>query len=102
MKALLHFWLAFLLLFAQGGALTHGVSHLAKPVQYRSLQDQQPAHAAACDTCLAYAGTATAVPPAPVRFHATGPAASRTVAPAAAIPLASFRPYLSRAPPALA
>ncbi|MEW5943277.1 MAG: hypothetical protein AB1710_05400 [Pseudomonadota bacterium] len=101
MKTLLHFWLAFLLLFAQGGALVHGVSHLAKPAPYRSLQDQQPADTFACEACLAYAGTATAVPPAPVRFHATGPAASRAVAPAAAIYRVSFRPYLSRAPPAL-
>lgn len=102
MKTLLHFWLAFLLLFAQGGALMHGVSHLAKPAASRSLQDQHPAHATACEACLAYAGTANAAPAAPPHLPATTFAPRRAAAPAAAIRSASFQPYLSRAPPTLA
>lgn len=101
MRTAVHFWLAFLLLFAQGGALVHGVSHLAKPAPYRSLQDQQPAHAAACDACLAYAGTANAAPAAPLHISATTFAPRRAAAPAAAIRSTSFQPYLSRAPPTL-
>lgn len=102
MRAILHFWLVFLLLFTQGGALVHGVSHLAKPAQYRSLQDQQPVHLAACDACLAYAGSANAAPAGRPHIHTPAFVPGHTAAPVAAARSTSFQPYLSRAPPALA
>ena len=89
-RTLRHLLLAWFLLLAQTGALTHGISHL---------KEQANGHEPVCEQCLAYASLgagATSTPPAwspptpSIPFDAVVPAASPTV----------FRTYYqSRAPP---
>ncbi|MDP2432087.1 MAG: hypothetical protein Q8O33_08650 [Pseudomonadota bacterium] len=83
--------LVLFLLFAQAGALAHGVKHV--PDQFHG---DEPA----CDLCLAYAPMGAGVASTPLPWVAP----TATISFDAAVPAASptgFRPgYQSRAPPA--
>lgn len=52
--------LPFLLLFAQGGAIAHSVTHLALPAP--SQHDKQLPHSPVCDKCVVYAEVGGAIP----------------------------------------
>lgn len=82
--------LALFFLFAQAGALAHGVSHLL---------DQAGGDKPACEQCLAFAPMGAAAASAPLPWVAPTASFSFDAAVPAAPP-AGFRPgYLSRAPP---
>jgi hypothetical protein len=100
-RRLVHAGLAFLLLFAQAGAILHVVSHLTDSSSRTSQTDKQLPHAQACEKCLALAP-----------FDGAMPATATTVvfaafSPADSIPLLvslhsrPAPPYASRAPPVL-
>ncbi|MBI5751998.1 MAG: hypothetical protein HZA59_07625 [Hydrogenophilales bacterium] len=92
--------LAFALLFAQQGALWHGVSHTASPAN--SQQDQQLPHSEQCEKCVAFAHTGAAAPVTPLHFALPQLASALVYFDAPAALLALHQPYQSRAPPVLA
>ncbi len=98
-RLLFPLWLAFVLLFAQQGAVLHALSHLADSVPSQSQQEKHLPHSPACDKCVAYAGIGGATPSSPPVF--TTP--ETTIILAAVLLLLFFsapqRTYLSRAPP---
>lgn len=61
-RLILHIWLVFLLLFAQGSALAHSIAHFSEPVPFQSQSDKQLPHGPACDKCVVYADMAGALP----------------------------------------
>lgn len=63
---LLHLAFAFVLLFAQQGAATHALAHLA---EYAAQEKHLP-HSPACEQCVAYAGIGAAPASAPLVFAA--------------------------------
>jgi hypothetical protein len=85
--------LLFLFLFAQAGALAHGIGHAT------GHEDQGLDHRAACELCVAYAPLGAGV--ASAAFAWAPPAADFSFPAVPATPAAfAFRPlYLSRAPP---
>ena len=85
-----HWLLIFLFLFAQVGALAHGVSHL---------HDQALGEEPVCEQCLAYAPIGAAAASAPLAWSVPAEAiADEATIPAVLIP--RFQPgYQSRAPP---
>jgi hypothetical protein len=92
---LLHLAFAFVLLFAQQGAVTHALTHLAE----HAGQEKHLPHSPACEQCVAYAGIGAAPAPAALVFAALLAAGLLS----AALPLWFFsvprRFYRSRAPP---
>ena len=92
--------LAFALLFAQQGALWHGVSHTASPTN--SQQDQQLPHSEQCAKCVAFAHTGAAAPATPLHFAVPQVASVLVQFDAPAVLSALHHPYQSRAPPVLA
>lgn len=101
-RTLLHVGLALFLVFAQGNALVHALSHVSEAARHASQPDKQLAHAQVCDQCLASVALGNGVAAAPLIIG------SRAVAPHAAVasPVSfASRPspaYSSRAPPRLA
>jgi len=91
---------AFALLFAQQGALWHGVSHTTAPTN--SQQDQSPPHSEQCAKCLSFAHTGAAAPASPLHFALPQPARMLVQIDAVSAFPASSLPYQSRAPPILA
>ncbi|TCV85141.1 hypothetical protein [Sulfurirhabdus autotrophica] len=61
-RFIFHIWLVFLLLFAQGSALAHSISHFSEPLPFQSKSDKQLPHGPACDKCMFYADMAGAIP----------------------------------------
>jgi len=100
-RLLLSLWLAFVLLFAQQGAVLHALSHFADSAPAQSQQEKHLPHSPACDKCVVYAGIGGAAASAPPVFFSR----EMTVVLASALFLlffsAPFRTYLSRAPPRL-
>ncbi|OGA00514.1 MAG: hypothetical protein A2Z44_03560 [Betaproteobacteria bacterium RBG_19FT_COMBO_58_11] len=92
--------LAFTLLFAQQGALWHGVSHTASPTN--SQQDQQLPHSEQCAKCVAFAHTGAGAPATPLHFALPQLASAIAQFDAPAALPALHHPYQSRAPPILA
>ena len=90
-------WLAFLLLFAQQGAATHALSHLAdsRPAQ----QEKHLPHTPACDKCAVYAGIGHGAASAPVVFAQPGGEMVQADADAPAFRSVTTTHYRSRAPP---
>jgi hypothetical protein len=98
---MLHVWLAFLLLFAQQGAVLHALSHLSGPTPTQSQPDKQLPHSQACDKCVVYAQMAGSVAATPLLIFAQHAAmAFLAVLFWTHFPLL-FRAYSSRAPPQL-
>jgi len=91
---------AFALLFAQQGALWHGVSHTAAPTS--SQQDQSLPHSEQCAKCLSFAFTGAAASASPLNFAAPQPASLFVQFDVVVSLPASPLPYQSRAPPLLA
>lgn len=95
-------WLAFLLLFAQQGAVLHAVAHLGDYPPARQQQEQHSHPGQVCDECLAYAGIGSAAPAASLpdlpAIASHLPADACPAAPTSAQRVA----YRSRAPPFLA
>lgn len=61
-RFIFHIWLVFLLLFAQGSALAHSISHFSEPLPFQSKSDKQLPHGPACDKCMFYADMAGSIP----------------------------------------
>jgi hypothetical protein len=100
-RTILHVWLAFLLLFAQQGAVLHALSHVPGPLPAQSQPDKQLPHSQACDKCVVYGQLAGSVAATPlVIFGQHAAVALVTVLFAAHFPL-FFAAYSSRAPPRL-
>src|SRR5512135_3062834 len=99
LRPFLHAWVAFLLLFAQQGAYTHALTHLAAAHQQ---QDKNLPHSPACDKCVVYAGVGTAAASTPLALEFRNEAVELAPAPLIAFRSESPSHYLSRAPPALA
>jgi hypothetical protein len=98
-RTVLHVWLAFLLLFAQQGAMLHALSHVPGPTPTQSQPDKQLPHSQACDKCVVYGQLAGSVAAAPlVIFEQQAAVALVAVLVATYFPL-FFRAYSSRAPP---
>ena len=100
-RIIFHFWLAFLLLFAQGGATAHAISHFADRAPVQSQNDKQLPHSSVCDKCVVYAEVGSAVLAKALFFSP----AQHDVAPALhlheVLISASHYAYSSRAPPRL-
>ena len=92
--------IAFALLFAQEGALWHGVSHTTAPTN--SQQDQSLPHAEQCAKCVAFAHTGAAAPATPLYFALPARFGARVQFDAPAALLPPHPPYQSRAPPVFA
>lgn len=91
---------AFALLFAQQGALWHGVSHTTVPTN--SQQDQSLPHSEQCAKCVAFAHIGAAAPAQPLHFVLPVRLSARIQFDVpAALPSLNL-PYQSRAPPVLA
>ena len=101
-RAFIHFWLAFLLLFAQSGAIAHSVTHFADDVPSHSRHDKQLPHSPVCDKCVVYAEIGGSIPATAHFFTAQQLDA---VALYASLPVFFLSPanrgYSSRAPPRL-
>lgn len=100
-RTVLHVWLAFLLLFAQQGAMLHALSHVPGPVPAQSQPDKQLPHSQACDKCVVYgqlAGSVAATPLVILGPHTA--VAFQAALPATHFPF-FFPAYSSRAPPQL-
>lgn len=69
-RVFVHLWLAFLLLFAQGGAIAHSVTHLADRAPSQSQHDKQLPHSPVCDKCVVYAEVGGAIPVTAAIFSA--------------------------------
>ena len=95
-------WVAFLLLFAQQGAYTHALSHLAAPAPAQHQPDKDLPHSPACDKCVVYGEIGGALHSVPLVFAST-PA---TFSQPSAAPYEHFprtpRVYSTRAPPRFA
>jgi len=99
---MLHVWLAFLLLFAQQGAMLHAVSHLPGPAPAQSQPDKHLPHSQACDKCVVYAQLAGGVAATPLLVYGQHAAiVQATLLPASHFS-SLFHAYFSRAPPSLA
>lgn len=61
-RFIFHIWLVFLLLFAQGSALAHAITHFSEPTPFQSQGDKKLPHGPACDKCVVYADMAGALP----------------------------------------
>ena len=94
-RLLLPLFLLFALLFAQQGALTHGIAHtLAEQAQDQSLpHDQQ------CELCAAYAQIGNAVGSSSVHFDFAAPAETTLSSHSASYRSISFAAFAARAPP---
>lgn len=92
--------LVFALLFAQQGALWHGVSHIASPTN--SQQDQQLPQAEQCEKCVAFAHAGAGAPASPLHFALPQLAHALVQFDVPAALPALHHPYQSRAPPILA
>jgi hypothetical protein len=94
-RVLLPLFLLFALLFAQQGALTHGIAHtLAEQAQDQSLpHDQQ------CELCAAYAQIGNAVGSDSVHFDFAAPAETTLSSHSASYRSISFAAFAARAPP---
>jgi hypothetical protein len=100
-RTMLHIWLAFLLLFAQQGAVLHALSHLPGPFPAQSQPDKQLPHSQVCDKCVVYGQLGAGVAATPLVIFGQH-AAVALVAALFAIHFASpLRAYFSRAPPRL-
>lgn len=98
-----HIWLIFVLLFAQGSAFAHSVSHFTSRAPIQSQHDKQLPHSPVCDKCVVYAELggvilANAVVFAPPKFDAV---TLRSASPIYFVSPA-YRHYAPRAPPFLA
>ena len=69
-RIFIHLWLTFLLLFAQGGAIAHSVTHLADRAPAHSQHDKQLPHSPVCDKCVVYAEVGGAIPANAISFTA--------------------------------
>ncbi|GAO37213.1 hypothetical protein SCT_2631 [Sulfuricella sp. T08] len=95
-------WLAFVLLFAQQGAVLHALSHFADGVPTQSQQDKHLPHSPACDKCVVYAGIGGAAPSSPPVFTIQEAATMLAAVFFLLFFSAPLRTYLSRGPPRLA
>ncbi len=87
--------LVFTLLFAQHGAMSHGISHTLA----QQSQDQSAPHDTQCELCAAYAHIGSAVGSSDVHFDLD--ASANVVAPTYAPSFRSntFAAFAARAPP---
>lgn len=87
--------LVFTLLFAQQGAMSHGISHTLA----QQSQDQSAPHDTQCELCAAYAHIGSAVGSCDVHFDLT--ASANVVAPSYTPSFRSntFAAFTARAPP---
>lgn len=87
--------LVFTLLFAQQGAMSHGISHTLA----QQSQDQSAPHDSQCELCAAYAHIGSAVGSSDVHFALD--ASANTVAPTYAPSFCynTFSAFAARAPP---
>jgi len=101
-RVFIHLWLAFLLLFAQGGAIAHSVTHLADLAPAHSQHDKQLPHSPVCDKCVVYAEVGGAIPVNAVFFTAQqfDSVVSSPSSPVFSVSIA-YRSNSPRAPPRL-
>lgn len=98
-RFLLHVWLALTLVFAQGAALAHELSHLADSAQSDSTPGKKPTHSKACEACVAFAQVSGAAPATPLQFPDQEQIHVMPVFSPAGVVSVAPRAYLSRAPP---
>lgn len=89
--------LALLFLFAQQGAIVHGVSHVSDHAK----QEQKLPHTQSCDQCIAYAQIGGAVPSGHAIFSSRNEHASFGSGAASTFISLTALAFLSRAPPAI-
>jgi hypothetical protein len=94
--------LAFLVLFAQGRAAVHELSHLSEPLSAPGQPGKHLPHSPVCEQCVAFAQLGGALPSVPLVIE------PQRAVPVPVLPTAPraicriCRPYSSRAPPPLA
>jgi len=86
------------LLFAQLGALTHGIAHTLAD----QLQDQSLPHDKQCDLCASYAQIGSAIGSSNIRFDFAASFAAAPDTHLSSYPSAGFAAFAARAPPYLA
>ncbi|MFH0934488.1 MAG: hypothetical protein V1879_04725 [Pseudomonadota bacterium] len=91
----LSLFLAFALLFAQLGGLTHGISHTLT----EQTQDQSLPHDQQCELCAAYAQVGSAIGSSDVHFDLTASFAETHSDPVVAFQSFTFAAFAARAPP---
>ena len=97
-RVFIHLFLAFLLLFAQGGAIAHSVSHLVAPSQ----SDKQLPHSPVCDKCVVYAEVGSAISVNATTFVVQQfDAIASLPAPSVVLANLTYRCHSPRAPPNL-
>lgn len=87
--------LVFTLLFAQQGALSHGISHTLA----QQSQDQSAPHDTQCELCAAYAHIGSAVGSSDVHFDLDASASVVTPTYTPSFRFNSFAAFAARAPP---
>jgi hypothetical protein len=87
--------LVFTLLFAQHGALSHGISHTLEAQS----QDQSLPHDTQCELCAAYAHIGSAVGSSDVHFDFAATPNVVGITSAATTRSTSFTAFAARAPP---
>lgn len=87
--------LVFTLLFAQLGALTHGIAHTLA----EQSQDQSLPHDKQCDLCAAYAQIGSAIGSSPSHFDFTAHPGSTFDTRLVSYRSTAFAAFAARAPP---
>ncbi len=87
--------LVFTLLFAQQGALSHGISHTLA----QQSQDQSAPHDTQCELCAAYAHIGSAVGSSDVHFDLDASASVVTTTYTPSSRSNTFAAFAARAPP---
>ena len=85
----------FALLFAQQGAVTHGLSH----VLAEQSQDQSLPHDKHCDLCAGYAQIGSAIGSSSIRFDFAASFAATLTTHFATFHSVAFTAFAARAPP---
>ena len=94
-RLLLPLFLLFALLFAQQGAVTHGISH----VLAEQSQDQSLPHHEHCDLCAVYAQIGSAIGSGHVSFDFTSSFEETLTAHSVSFHSVAFNAFAARAPP---
>jgi hypothetical protein len=95
-------FLALLLLFAQGRAAVHELSHLSEPPPAAGQLGKHLPHSPVCEQCIAFAQLGGALPLMPLVIEPYRAATVPLLPTAPRVICGICRPYSSRAPPPLA
>jgi hypothetical protein len=94
--------LALLVLFAQGRAAVHPLSHLSEPLSRPGQPDKHLPHSHVCEQCVAFAQLGGALPSVPLFVEPPRAVAAPVLPATPRVTCSICRPYFSRAPPPLA